>query len=158
MPNHDVRYPDRVSEFEIQAELLHRLRFLFLEIGAEDALSVRGEVPVRCTRGRLIRLDLVVFLNQSAVLAVEVKCKGGSPNAQVEDYSELLAIPVIACVGPRGVERVMEYVRREISHGGSPTGMREEERWRGLKLFPEDSLNSELTGRSRLIDSILIDV
>ena len=95
-PN-EIQYPERASEFEIQAELYQAIK--------SAGFDVRGEVRASCMdfgNQHLVRIDLVVFRDCKAVALVECKRDANEMEGldtgtrQGRRYSRF-GLPVIVC-------------------------------------------------------------
>lgn len=106
-----IYYPEnRISEFEIQAELYNELK--------QQGLNVRGEVKAKQSR-----LDIVVFNEQNkAVCIIEVKSQKKERATQrkykrVQKYEDLFKLPVLTCLNRKQINETVNKVKEIIKHG-----------------------------------------
>jgi hypothetical protein len=85
-----VEYPEKHSEFEIQAHIYTKLK----ELGVD----IRGEV---LSTNNACRCDLVIFEDQKPVLVLEVKKMGKISDTQRAKY-EKLGVRFLVVVGMSG--------------------------------------------------------
>ncbi|MCK5611718.1 type I restriction enzyme HsdR N-terminal domain-containing protein [Candidatus Pacearchaeota archaeon] len=106
-----IKYPERISEFEIQSLTYGILR--------KEGFIVRGEVKAYKSR-----LDIVVYDEQKkAVCIIEVKSRKRirtrtKKYKQVQKYEELFNLPVLVCVSKSQIQDTLNQVRR-IMNGSS---------------------------------------
>jgi len=108
--NNSIDYPHGCSEFEIQAELYHRLRNL--------GVDVRGSVPSKCEdfgKFKRVIFDLVVFKGSTATHIIECKSRENTRTAphqnsrQLRRYSKF-GVPLIWCFHFDQIEETIKKV------------------------------------------------
>lgn len=115
MTPNEIQYPTYFSEFEIQAEIYHRLK--------ERGHKVRGNVKARCIDGGKrprVYFDLVVFGAYEQPLVI-VECKNiMAPSGnetlggrQLRRYSKF-SVPIVACFNMETVDQAISEVEGHI--------------------------------------------
>lgn len=117
----EIKYPDHVSEFEVQAELYFKIK------QSLPTADVRGEVKSRGTHGlreakTACRFDLVVYDGIVAVCIVEVKGGSVRHNTTIEDTRQgqryrTYGVPVIVCYGSDDIDQTVNEVRSYVFSG-----------------------------------------
>jgi len=113
----EIRYPKRSSEAEVQATLWMILK--------EKGIDARLEV-VTSLNGRMHKLDIVIFKNQTPQSIIE--CKSWSKvyskerqyqleknTKQIKKY-ECWGLPVLVCGRPEAIPKVIEKVLSNIQN------------------------------------------
>lgn len=104
-----IAYPKELSETDVQYRLMKALDNLGLDFRSE----VKVEPKFGC---RGARLDLVVFLGETASVIIEVKKKDhGSAMVQQKHYQELTGLPVLVCGGVIEIEDTITKIKELIN-------------------------------------------
>ncbi|MCK5600442.1 type I restriction enzyme HsdR N-terminal domain-containing protein [Candidatus Pacearchaeota archaeon] len=106
MTTYKIYYPDRVSEFELQAQLYYELK--------KNRINARGEVKAKNSR-----LDLVIYNEHNKAIAIiEVKSRKKivvKKYRQVAKYKELFNLPIIICMHKEQINETIEKIKGLIN-------------------------------------------
>jgi len=102
-----IKYPNRVREFEVQAQLYFALR--------NCGFDARGEVTAKADNGRNCRFDIAVFDNtQQCVAIIEVKAhtrdRKPKKTRQLEKY-ESFGLPVYLCRNLHDIDPIVGKIK-----------------------------------------------
>lgn len=116
-----IKYPDHISEFEVQADLYFKIKQKF------PSADVRGEVKSRGTHGlreakTACRFDLVVFDGVVAVCIIEVKGGYVRHKSTMEETRQgkryrTYGVPVIVCYGNDDIDQTVKAVGQYVFVG-----------------------------------------
>jgi hypothetical protein len=114
-----IQYPNEPTEFDIQFKLYAELAAMCR--ASDQECEIKSEVTVRIDDSIRMRFDLMLFRQQDAVCAIEVKKKRGlNPNAhekQIVKYSMFkrhTKIPVLYCYGMEQVYQTIKEARKHL--------------------------------------------
>lgn len=100
-----INYPDRISEIEVQFDLVNKLKKKYQKKGYQIRMNVLGKIGLKKNY-----FDIVIFLNKKPYLIIEVKkSQSGVNPKQMKEYLSY-NVPLIYCNNKSNIPSVLKSI------------------------------------------------
>lgn len=106
-----IKYPDKLSEFEIHSELYNKLKLLWFDVRWEVTDTSIKKYCKNKKWFRKSRFDLVIFKDKTATHIIEVKnSKNHTMNTRQNIKYSMYNLPILYCMWLDDIELIIEQL------------------------------------------------
>lgn len=107
----NIKYPNKLSEFEIHSDLYNKLKSLWFDVRWEVIDTSIKEISKNKKWFRKSRFDLVIFKNKIATHIIEVKnSKKHTMNTRQNIKYSMYNLPILYCMWLDDIDWIIEQL------------------------------------------------